>query len=163
MNRRASHAAGRPAIGVVTKIISEFSLNGPRPAAAPTTNRAAMAHFLSAASRRPSTGTRREGNRIWHTIVALAREAETNVVERSGGHFVQIGKSLKSWTLPIRRLHQNGCDVEGGRSRPRSFFHVDRLGRKVGSRSRDSAAGDKNERDDMKEEETLHWCSLIPS
>ena len=114
---------------------------------------------------RPSTGTRREGNRIWHTIVALARQAETNVVERSGGHFVQIGKSLKSWTRPIRRLHQNGCDVEGGRSRPRSFFHLDRLGRKAGSRSRgrDSAAGDKNERDDMKEEETLHWCSLIPS
>ena len=98
--------------------------------------------------------------------MALARQAETNVVERSGGHFVQIGKSLKSWTLPIRRLHQNGCDVEGGRSRPRSFFHVDRLGRKVGSRSRgrDSAAGDKNERDDdMKEEETLHRRSLILS
>ena len=50
------------------------------------------------------------------------RQAETNVVERSGGHFVQIGKSFKSWTLQIRRLHQNGYDVEEGREVSTSFF-----------------------------------------
>ena len=79
---------------------------------------------------RPSTGTRREGDRIWHTIVALAREAETNVVERSGGHFVQIGKSLKSWTLPIRRLHQKGVMWrEGGRDLVLFFMSTDWAGK----------------------------------